>query len=301
MKSKIIMIICILATAFCAGLAGVSLLAPLDSSKSTSIATDRLIGVFITQSSLAELGAEYTDRKIYASVSEDTDNSDSFLVSFTGIDGISLFSYEAGQGNDAYNMTVIDGPITAGGTKYTVTDSGSKVAISGTVYVAKDSINHILYFNPVYETADKAVYMTDGQGASISFGTANWSINEASVQEQNGQNEDYEIDISIDMTLLTPPDTYTVLQFDKNNTMLLSETYSPDAFPDEYTPSPECSYLIVESYVQAEDGSMVPDRSLYQRYIPDYIDTDNQSSYILTFSRLDNGLCPEKSTTIYWK
>lgn len=82
---------------------------------------------------------------------------------FEDVPGFGYYAYRYENEAEEGVANHLDEGIIGGGMNYIVDDDGERVELSGTVYVTPGA-GLEFYCNPVYQTADGAVYLTGGSG-----------------------------------------------------------------------------------------------------------------------------------------
>ena len=205
-----------------------------------------------------------------------------------GVDGIRFFSavFSDENGNSSRGVGD-DDRVSDVHQSIHATDEGESYEITGTVYLAAGNEENELYVNvnPVYQTADGAVYAVRGE--SYAMGTGDWSVKLAeseSVSSEGGQTTN-DFSVELYFSYIEPAREFVILQFDGGNELLDSKAFQPDALPESLTPLPDAQYLIVES--RTADGVS---REIYER--------DEEVLHV--FVERENGVCARRSCEIRW-
>jgi len=287
---------------------------------------DRLIGVFITdeyldlfdtekffsdnadklfQGGLNELNMDTSkyQRRLYAAlVSKSLTNPDgeAYTVKeyvFEGVEGISFFAAQvpADENGDSYINTCSGSAVTDSHMSVFQLDDGESFAIEGTIYITPDTADTIYHFNPVYQSSDGSVYAISGLSAMLGhLGTAgatfSKTLDETVSVTENGKSKTVSSSVKVTMTVMLPPNKITVLQMDKDSSIISRTDYLPGKLPDTMIPSARTEYIIVESHSTDADGKAVVSRSVY----------DKDDNHLKTFYSPGNGICIQQWTNLDW-
>lgn len=328
MKNKIGMIIlaCVLAVSFVLGATGAVTFATDEPTDNTGDASkDRLIGVFITTEYLdlfdsesyvkdnadkvlsgGELGssdsAQYQG-KLYAILVDEpytdpetgeTATTKKFV--FDGIEGISYFAARyTDESGTQYLGAGDDDAISDAHTGLHYTDAGDGIDMKGTIYVSASKGYDVFYCNPVYQTAAGEVYLVSGQG--VSYGgelSAGMSGSQALKEEQtvtiDGKSETVSSSIEVSICFMDTPIGTSILQFDRDGSIVARADYAAGALPAEITASPDTEYIIAETRMSSADGKETVTRELFRQ--------DDESLY--AFFCREDGICIKQYCSIAW-
>lgn len=255
-------------------LCGCQLAKPEDGDSSKA---DRLVGVFITTEYLDILDAEVAleeylknnagnisdgetitfdtnnqHNRVYATFIEepyqDEDGEYHFSnnYEFSGLEGISLATYQIQNGEESYYTSSVGDGICDVHMK----SGGENQGISGTIWMAKNSGEVIYYMNPIYQTADGRVYLVPGSGLHISSdvgGRASQKIEEKATTTENGETYSYTFSAEVFIDFVEPAQTVTIIQMNENDEEIKRETFQVDSLPKQLVPGDDIAYLIVSS------------------------------------------------------
>lgn len=328
MKNKIGMIIfaCVLAVSFVLGATGAVTFAKDEPTDNTGNASkDRLIGVFITTEYLdlfdseryvkdnadkvlsgGEIGSSDSSRyqgRLYAKLVDEpytdpetgeTATTKKFV--FDGIEGISYFAARyTDESGTQYLGAGDDDAISDAHTGLHYTDAGDGIDMKGTIYVSASKGSDVFYCNPVYQTASGEVYLVSGQG--VSYGgelSAGMSGSQALKEEQtvtiDGKSETVSSSIEVSICFMDTPIGTSILQFDRDGSLVAREDHAAGALPAEITASPDTEYIIAETRMSSEDGKETVTRELFRQ--------DDESLY--AFSCREDGICIKQYCSIAW-
>lgn len=328
MKNKIGMIIlaCVLAVSFVLGATGAVTFAKDEPTDNTGNASkDRLIGVFITTEYLdlfdseryvkdnadkvlsgGEIGSSDSSRyqgRLYAKLVDEpytdpetgeTATTKKFV--FDGIEGISYFAARyTDESGTQYLGAGDDDAISDAHTGLHYTDAGDGIDMKGTIYVSVSKGSDVFYCNPVYQTAAGEVYLVSGQG--VSYGgelSAGMSGSQALKEEQtvtiDGKSETVSSSIEVSICFMDTPIGTSILQFDRDGSLVAREDYAAGALPAEITASPDTEYIIAETRMSSADGKETVTRELFRQ--------DDESLY--AFFCREDGICIKQYCSIAW-
>lgn len=128
---------------------------------------------------------------------------------------------------------------------------GLESSLEGTLYVMPASF-YSAYCNPVYQSADGAVYLTAGEGISVSgdgmMGTMTQTISQtrSTAAAGDGGAEEESIAVTVHITPLAPPARVAVQQMRADGSVLRRDEYAAAAVPETIVPGADAAYLIVE-------------------------------------------------------
>lgn len=165
---------------------------------------DRLCGVFVTLDSLDMSSDEpidippnwngdpssivFPEKRIYATRTEDENGH--FEYTFDDVEGFRLFAARDyyPDGKDYCLASMVDGQIQD--SHFIV--SNEDVDLTGTIYYDVHSSSFSIFTNPVYQTPDGQVYMTNGSGMSFSGDQSEGTSGSTSLSETTTETIDGE-------------------------------------------------------------------------------------------------------------
>ena len=317
-KNIIIIVCCIVLSAFLLGAAGI--IKMTNESAQASAASDRLVGVFITNEYLDLFDADRflndnVDRlieggeisesesakyqgRLYASPVETVHTNEETgetLTSkeyvFNGVDGIRFFAPHIQDESDPYWSAYVDEGITDGKTNFQSTDEGESVSLKGTIFVASRSNSGHFYFNPVYQTANGDVYAVSGDGISrdgTSTPGTSWSTKVSEDQESSFGDTDTSSGTEAEITVcvMNEPTRIALLQFNGKNELSERTEYLPGTLPERIDVLADTQYLIMET--TSSEGLS---RTLFQR----------EDDFAYAFYCRSDGICVKQECEIGWK
>jgi hypothetical protein len=242
---------------------------------------------------------EYQDR-LYATVKTETLTSDTGEKTesedyvFENIPGFRLFAptlqsehgnYTATMSDDAFSDVSIDV-----NEDY---DKNSRI-LEGTIYTVPEGVE-VYYFNPVYQSEDGSVYLTSGEGISVSgvrdeSDLTSHTLDATYTVTENGKSKTESISVSISYSVMFAPENIVVLQMDAEGSPLSRTEYAPGAMPEELTPGKTAAYLIVETHKKDAEGKPRLSREIY----------GDDAEIIETYSAREDGVCVKRETQIKW-
>ena len=324
-KNIIIIIVCIVFTAFVFGATGTIRLVNASGgvSENEGFFSDKLIGVLITKEYLdlfdseqflsdnidrlmsgGEISesesAEYEGR-IYAAlvetehVSEETGETYSGKeYVFEGINGICYIAPRITDESGSYWSSNSDAAITGGSVNFITNDAGESVALEGTIYVSIGKNAGNFYFNPVYQTQAGEVYVVSGKGifsADIAAGTSmSHEIKENLSSTIGDVTMTSGSAVKITVCYIDEPVKVSILQFDRESALLSRTECDPDGLPDALQTQEGTQYIIVETLTFSREGSTNVTRDIYQK----------EDETLSAFYCRDDGICVKRWCKIDW-
>lgn len=281
MKSKYIIAIvcCVLIVSFLLGFTGVVNLSSYDAGNEQG----RFVGVFVTFKALSLYdenqfmvsdsdsiinGSEtYLDTsnyegRLYGTLIKETEvNSagEEFICNkydFDGVDGISFFVTDSTFVDPCLND--VDYSIVCG-EMFGETTEPDELTIKGTLTVDPNYKEEDIFMNPVYQTSDGAVYVTQGDGFSLN-NSGSVSVSEE-YKTSNGDSETTKsVTVSLNFEVGSEAEEIELLQFSESGVLLDTSIYDLSSFPDTIETPENTDYIILVS--KYEDKVT---RELYQR------------------------------------
>ena len=320
-KNIIIIIVCIVLTAFVFGTTG--MISLVSASEIEEVSADKLIGVFITEEYLDLFDSEqfFTDNidrlmsggeisesesskyegRLYAVLVEtehvneetgETYRNKEYV--FEGVNGVCLFAPRITDEISTYWSSSGDEAITDGFVNFITNDEGESVALEGTIYVSTGKNAGNFYFNPVYQTQAGEVYAVSGNGIFSSNNTAGASMSHEIKENLSSTIGDVTTtsgsSVKITVCYIDEPVKVSILQFDSESTLLLRMEYSPESLPDILQTQPGTQYIIVETAALSREGITNNTRDLYQ----------SEDESLSAFYCRDDGICVRKWCEIVW-
>lgn len=282
---------------------------------------DRLIGVFITREHLDLFDVEgyLNDRadriftgggisaqemepyqgRLYATLVEtpgaggETRPRQEFI--FEGVDGIRYFFARYADEEGSYYGSSGEDAVSDEHTEISSTDSGDYVSLEGTVYISAASGPTVFYYNPVYQTAQGAVYAVTGSGMSyggeVTSGmSGNWELKEEDTSTVGDKTTSAASCVKVNVCFMDTPVGTAIVQFDQENKILSRKEYPCGGLPERLTVEPGTEYLFVETRLRDSDGRESLSRELYQ--------PDAESLY--AFYCGEDGICAKQFCSIDW-
>lgn len=328
MKNKlgIIILACVLVAVFILGVTGAVAFAqdePSDNSEGAS--KDRLIGVFITTEYLDLFdfesfvqdnankvlsGGEISSSdsapyqgKLYATLVDDvhTDPETGETITtkefvFDGVEGISYFrAKHTDASGTEYWSAGGDDAISDAHTGLHFTDAGDSIEMKGTIFVSASKGSNVFYYNPVYQTATGEVYLMSGQGMSHGGELATGMSGSHALKEEqtitiDGKSQTIRSSIEISTCFMDTPVSTTILQYDKDGSIVFKEDYAAGELPFKIITSSDAEYIIVEAHMKSRDGKETVARELFQ--------PDDQN--LFAFSCREDGICIKQYCSVDW-
>ena len=324
-KNSIIIIVCIVFTAFVFGVTGtVHLVSASENAfEKEGGSSDKLIGVLITKEYLDLFDSEqfFSDNidrimsggeisesesakyegRLYADfvetehVSEETGETyRGKEYVFEGINGICYIAPWIEDESGSYWSSSSDDAITDGRVNYISTGESESVALEGTIYVATGKGAGNYYFNPVYQTQDGEVYAVNGSGIFSDGNTAGMSMSHEIKGNLSstvgGVTTASESTVKISVCYMDEPLRVSILQFDSESTLLSRTEFDPDSLPETLRTRPDTQYIIVETATFSGEGTAGITREIYQ----------SEDETLSAFYCRDDGICVRRWCEIDW-
>lgn len=283
-------------------------LAVSESTASSSGATGRLVGVYITKEPLSasllqeQLGTimpsdAFTEESLgtVGKLTESTfvENEVTHIIHkytfpFVETDGMLFGSFTIDTGNGTpYTVLEADDGLSDVHTALNHTDNGESIVQTAVIY--QESGSMIYYFNPVYQTDDGVVYVMAGEGIHVSDGLGGnmtQTVKDSLTVTKEGTLETFSSEFTVTVEFAEVPQTVAFYQMNANHELLSRKEYSPQNLPKELPLSADCAYVLMESY--GEDGTT---RTLWQ--------VGDEAPYV--FRSLENGICVKESVELYYE
>ena len=243
---------------------------------------DCLIGLLITEGNRgildAEVGTEMSleewqdSQKVFATVDKkNSDDAGDWDIFFPGVEGISFFIPEFRYGEEKYDslvMLVGSDEICDVKNHLNVSDTSESREITGTVYVAREKEKeYIYYMNPVYQTADGEIYVTQGQGLMGNEGEGTgalggWNVKEEKEVTIDGESKKQGIAVDVTFEMMFAPTKIRIHQMDMEHNILDSAEYEPGTLPEEVKCMEETVYVVVETERVDLEGKTITEREM---------------------------------------
>ena len=194
---------------------------------------DCMIGILITEGNRGILDGKETTmtleelkdaNKLYAIIDKkNSDSPDEWEVTFPGVEGISFYIPEFRYGEEKYDsfVSVIGSDeISDVNNHLNVSDTSESREIAGTIYVVQElGKEYIYYMNPVYQTADGEIYVTQGNGvmgmATEGFGAGQkWNMKEEKEVTKGEEKQTQSFSVEVTLEMMFVPTKIRVLQMD---------------------------------------------------------------------------------------
>lgn len=289
--------------------------------------TDRLIGVLITTEYLdlfdmegyledhleqvaqgGKISAQDSDayqNRLYATLTTstvtnqetgETEELDEYV--FEGVEG---WAYLAPalideEGNRIGTSSSVDDVFADTNMHVTSADQGETLELEATVYVVQDQMEQCYYINPVYQTADGAVYTQGGDGLQLAQGWeqegeyCSTTLEHSTAVTVDGESQTDEVSVLIRISVLNRPQEIVVVQMDGAHRVLSQVAYEPGGMPQNLETEPGCAYLLIETHKEDPAGQEVISRQL----------VSPQEEEIQSFYPREDGICLSQWTQIEW-
>ncbi|MCL2189620.1 MAG: membrane lipoprotein lipid attachment site-containing protein [Defluviitaleaceae bacterium] len=175
-------------------------------------------------------------------------------------------------------------------------DGFTRRTLRGTLYISPRIASEIFTFNPIFQTAQNAVYIGRG-GSSVSSHSdsdiweGDWrtfSKQSEIVTTVNGVSHTRTTNIELGLRLQHAAETITIIQMDENHHMLTRDVFAPADMPGDFTPLSHTAYLIIEAF---RPYAQIP----VQRSLVGEGDGD-----IVAFYEGENGVLIRRFTQVVW-
>lgn len=282
---------------------GCSLAKPTDDTATTTPYADRLVGIFLTteyinsfdvDAWLAENADRLVDGGTISIPKEEQTRIYATLVDgnyqFEGLDGFYLATYTmAGDpDNEETSYRTVDSSDYILDLHHGLhsTDNATTTELTGSLFVSNQVESVVFYCNPIYQTEDGKVYLVPGDGFQSAPGLATYTLSDTTTATENGTTQTYTATIEIKIDCVEIAQKIVLLEMDEMNREIGRTEWIPGQMPDEFTPSAETVYLIIEEH--RTDGIS---RSIHQ----------NGDDPIAVFYSEDGRLCRKEYLTVQWQ
>lgn len=219
---------------------------------------DRLIGMLITTNK-SSLPTDEEGRVYARLTSEEAENDDGELIKYETyvFDGIDVWyilcpTIEAEEGEPCTGMSGNDG-IDDRHVEFAFGDNVDSIKMTGTLRAACGSGENALTFvgNPIYQSADGSVYaILDAMGMMMSEGIGSLKLSESETADYTGKKAERSTEIVVDIKLISPTEKVRIYDMDESGMCLLQKEYTGETMPDEYSPSENAEFIVVEALLR---------------------------------------------------
>lgn len=174
-----------------------------------------------------------------------------------------------------------------------ISDDGEKNTIEGTIYMDENHGEVLFYKNPVYQTNDGRIYVTEctvGSFHCSQGGNITSTISQTNTHTVNGEKSEYSMEVSVSLKPVQISELVRLLHMSESNEVLLVQEYEPDELPEEIIPAEGAAYLICEEHVRDEEGELTVTRQIH----------DAKSDPISVFQRWKGDICIKRELNILW-
>ena len=243
---------------------------------------DTLCGVFVTldylETDLSEETIElplgwngdpnsivFPETRIYATRHEDEYGSADYT--FDGIEGYRLFSITEMNpfGKESYKATIANG-LQDVHSSYSTTDAGEEIGLTGTILFDIHFPCHV-YANPVYQTPDGQVYMTQGQGlwfdelqSEGAAGSTKLSATSTKIVDSKKTSDTINVELKIEG--LNTNEKIVLKQMDSSDQIIAQTEITQDNIPDSIILNRQTAYMIMEEHCIDYESKTVVKRTL---------------------------------------
>ncbi|MCL2405336.1 MAG: hypothetical protein FWC92_07295 [Defluviitaleaceae bacterium] len=243
-----------------------------------------------------DLSALFQPGRLYALWDETTGD-----FRFPDIDGIPLFT--AVSPPHVPNETVIShvgGAISGGHNHMFYGDNYTRVEMEGTIYIVPGSrAMAVVHMNPVYQTADGSVFLTNGNafsghGLRTEGPVFSSSVSHTRSVTENGSESTNSISIKLNVSGMFAPEKVVFLEMDEYSHVILRSEFEPGEIPQTFYASTGTAYIIVETHRDAAQAET--------RVVRELIAARNahDNSWITTHIATEDGILEGSETEIIW-
>lgn len=207
---------------------------------------DSIIGMYLTSEPIN------SEDKIYAELVTTTDGyTDSAgntletnKYVFKGLDGIPLFlPTQTIDGND----TIVNS--TDGVSNVNIL-AGDNEGVSGTLYANPKTENFTLYSYTVYQTSTGEIYLMTDEPHNISTNYQEGASISSKVEENkkvtiDGETKQRNFKAEITVEFRKPSETIEVVEFDKDNYLVIDTSYNVEVIPDKIELQKETAFVVI--------------------------------------------------------
>lgn len=219
---------------------------------------------------------------------------------FEGVEGYLLSTFLCDSNVDPsimegyeYWSTLVDDPFCDLHFGVDASDEGEKNTIEGTIYMDENMGQVLLYYNPVYQTDDGRLYVTENPAGSFHCsqgGKITHTFSQTNHLTLNGEESGYTMEVQIALEPVKISELVRLLHMSESNEVLLVQEYEPDELPEEIIPAEGAAYLICEEHVRDEEGELTVTRQIH----------DAKSNPISVFQRWKGDICIKRELNILW-
>ncbi len=282
---------------------GCSLAKPTDDTTTTTPYSDRLVGIFLTteyidsfdvDAWLAENADQLVDGGTISIPKEEQTRIYATLVDgnyqFEGLDGFYLATYtmmgNPDKGETSYRTVDSSAYILDLHHALHSADNETKTELTGNLFLSDQVDSMVFYCNPIYQTEDGKVYLVPGEGLQSAPGLAAYTLSGTTTVTENGTTQAHTSTIEVKIDCVEIAQKIVLLEMDEMNREIGRTEWIPGQIPDEFTPTAETAYLIIEEH--RTDGIS---RSIHQ----------NGDAPIAVFYSEDGRLCLKEFLTVQWQ
>lgn len=236
-------------------------------------------------------GRKYAELKSKIYLDEETgEDFETWEYEFEDLEGIPFFHAEIKQPDgEIYSSTFSDGKVSDGHISI-----GNDTSLEGTIYISPNDTYIKIYVNPVYQSSDGQVYLTAGNGMSLSGDTSEGAVYTLTLDEkhtvtENGETTDESFKVTVKLAVKYPPTKVSIIQMSSANIPVSQKEYSPISLPDDVVIDPGAEYVIVETLSTSLDGEMLT----REIFVP-------EDSYFTSYINRNDGICEAKSVNLQW-
>ena len=175
------------------------------------------------------------------------------IYEFAGIRGIALFDTGLAKKGDYIASCPQTGDEIME-QNVAVTNSDSE-KLSGTIYLASSAKDRVIILNPVHETADGRVYVTQGGpgcgtsgDGSVSGEAMSQTISETASTTDNNKKTSFTMTVELTTKFANAPREILFKQVNDQDRIIAVTTVTAKTIPKEIVKKPDTAYIIVENH-----------------------------------------------------
>jgi len=189
----------------------------------------------------------FPETRIYATRTEDENGSANFT--FDGVDGFSLFEVKVDYpDSDGFCWTGIVDGLEDVSTKI----SDNNVQLTGTIYFDVHNPSFSIFANPVYQTPDGQVYLTNGTGITFSGESGSsggsMSLSETMTETIDGKETSHTTEVEIKAEAVNTNKKVVLKQMNSRDEVIAQTEITQDAIPESIQVDKDTAYMIMEEH-----------------------------------------------------
>ena len=214
---------------------------------------------------------------------------------FEGVNGLRMIYLPLGGDESTFGPCIVDEGISDVSLDFKTTDAGEEVKMKGKIRFVPRNGDECFWFNPVFQTADGAVYALPGEFMSMGDATRHGSMgmtqNTRETYTSNGQETSVRsLEIAVEIQGMDAPVRNRVLQFSRDNELLKTDEFEPGKLPESIVPLPETDWFLEDTETDSTETEWRNDRRVFSR----------QDDFLTAFMSREDGICVGQSCEIRW-